>query len=757
MNDTSINKLQTFFDKWQGKDSNGATVIYLDASDTNEDSFILGNLGIRKSDPSYAIDVSGYINADGIMVSGTRRDEQWNEAYNLSQAFKETNEPTGFTSPELVTVTYNPTARTVTLSGTVEAYYHGELVPMLSAGYVSPPHDVSPTTTLFLKYNSNGIEWQTTTWNFNEIQIAYICYKADGTFCFGQRETHGLMQWQTHKELHETIGTYRKSGGDISNITIGNTTLKQPYISETIICDEDLKSTLSALTSATYSQLFLSGATTVNIISGTQIVPVSTNRPYYNSWTGSAFTQTLMGNNNYMSIWIAAIPTTNDAISLSKRFLFLQGQTQGTLASQQALNPQDLTLGDFSSLSPEFVFIEQIIIQYTSANWSIAEIRRLTGNKYLQTGSPSGIFLSQVSRLNDTLLGAGTSVSPLYVNPDLSITNLSGTNLITNKIKPFVDSISGIQISNSAGVSFINFDTLNKRLGVNYNTPTSTLSVSGNFLTTSEGVVGTYIGFGGAVKKIDGATSSLLFYTASTLQATLTSGGNLALGVADPYVKLHVDGSIFVKTGDKIGSSWDASTTSIRNNILFYGTDGDMVFTTFYPNTSSFRFFTGGRSAPGELNELLTLYKTNKVGINVPIPASTLHLSGTSDIIRLQSTATNGSPNISFYNSTIKKGYIGYGSGTTDDTFAISQDLAASLIFKTNATTKMTILSGGNIGMDVLVPSSKLDVGGDIEISGTGSVYFGDPTTDGSGRLRYNNATQVFYFEKRSGGSWVVA
>ena len=65
---------------------------------------------------------------------------------------------TGFRSPELVTVSYDATSRKVTLGGTVVAYWRGNIVPSLVAGWISDAHAVGPTTTLFLKYNDSGLE-----------------------------------------------------------------------------------------------------------------------------------------------------------------------------------------------------------------------------------------------------------------------------------------------------------------------------------------------------------------------------------------------------------------------------------------------------------------------------------------------------------------------------------------------------------------------------------------------------------------------
>ena len=124
-----------------------------------------------------------------------------------------TKEPTGFTSPADVIVTYDSTARTVTLTGTVEAYFRGTVVSALVSGWVSDAHTAT-TGPWFLYYNGSAFVWSQTAWTWDMLMIAFVKYGTTDKFAI--RETHGLMQWQAHEEFHETIGTYASAGGDMS-------------------------------------------------------------------------------------------------------------------------------------------------------------------------------------------------------------------------------------------------------------------------------------------------------------------------------------------------------------------------------------------------------------------------------------------------------------------------------------------------------------------------------------------------------------
>jgi len=336
-----------------------------------------------------------------------------------------TKEPTGFTSPnglETIGVSYDQANRRVTLTGVFEGYYKGEKIVELTDGWVSPQHDEDPTTTLFLKYNSNGFEWTTTPWEFSEMQIAYACYRIDGAFCFGQREPHGFMQHQSHKEFHETIGTYRTSGGNLIDFEPQSTTAteRRPDIEDTYVSDEDLPSKILALTTKAYTRCYTNGTGKSEFdVDETEIINLTGNIPNYNQVTAGIGSQVAMNSGQttrYMSVWVIALPTTSDATSQKFRYLFKQGQSASSdIAVERGLNPQDLFLGDLEEISPEFVFTNQIILRYRASptnNWDIFEVRALTGNRFIQTGSPSGQFLSVVST-GDGLTGNGTPTSPL--------------------------------------------------------------------------------------------------------------------------------------------------------------------------------------------------------------------------------------------------------------------------------------------------------------------------------------------------------
>ena len=326
--------------------------------------------------------------------------------------------PTGFVFPDQISSEYDSITRTVTLTGDLTAFFHGKPTGLTSP-WTSPPHPNELNKAFFL-YTQDGENWIWTEqpWKFEDWQAAFIYYGT--TDKFGLNEYHGLMQWQVHDELHHMIGTYKSSGGTITGFVANSTTIqdRRPDVVETVIKDEDIKTTLPALINPgeNYKQLNLTSTGIATFTNNqTDIVPVSGSRPYYNQFTGGNWVQTLLPSGNYMSVWLVAIPVTTDAQSQGYRYVWFQGQTATNLAGQQALTPPDISWGNFTALATEFVVLGKVILGYGGGNWSIDSYETFSGGRASSVGAPSGNFLSSVLT-DSTLTGNGTTISALSVD-----------------------------------------------------------------------------------------------------------------------------------------------------------------------------------------------------------------------------------------------------------------------------------------------------------------------------------------------------
>lgn len=320
-------------------------------------------------------------------------------------------EPTGFRYPDQVIVTYDGAARTITLTGNTEAYYRGNQVAALVSGWVSDAHDVADGT-YFLYFDGTNFVWSNTPWSFDVVMIA-MAYRDGVNFCL--RECHGLMQWQTHQEFHETLGTYLHSGGDIGAIVLNSTTAadRRPTLTAALIKDEDLPTSLPSLSAGAYSQLYLSGSNTANLIADqADILPLSTNQPFYNQFTGGAWQQTLFPVNAYGKVFIMAVPVTADTECQKRRFVFIQPQQVSTTLSEiQNITIASVNIGHIAGALAEYVFIGEIIVRFTAGNWVVTSTAKLTGTRVLQGqifggGGGGGTVLSGNVTLSTPLLGA---------------------------------------------------------------------------------------------------------------------------------------------------------------------------------------------------------------------------------------------------------------------------------------------------------------------------------------------------------------
>ena len=339
------------------------------------------------------------------------------------------DDPTGFKRPEEVISNYDPVEGTITLTGNVTALWDGEIITEIFDGWVSPPHPLPATAPIYyLFYDGVNFIWSEAIWAFPNLQIA-IVLNFDGQI-FGTRENHGLMPWQTHRVLHLRIGTFLRSGGGLLNYLEGSTVVedRRPDVEQTIIIDEDCPSTLPALVSTTgYTQAKLTGTTgneTYNLsTSQPEIVELTGGQPSYNLLTGGEWTTAQISNNTYTSVWLIAVPATADSGSQHYRYIWLMGQSAGSLANQRGLVPSGLFLPALQSVLPEFVFIKKIILFRSGGNWTIEEVQNIAESRGTTLSTIPGTQGLTTVTSDNSLTGSGTPADPLSVDyTQISIT-----------------------------------------------------------------------------------------------------------------------------------------------------------------------------------------------------------------------------------------------------------------------------------------------------------------------------------------------
>jgi len=363
-----------------------------------------------------------------------------------------TKEPTGFESPELITESYDSTARTVTLTqtGGIPYWFRGVRY-VLASPWTSAAHTATAGV-WYLSFGSGGaFSWSQTPWTFDLGQVAFVNYDSPTghTFCVG--ETHGLMPWQAHKELHEQIGTYRSSGGllDPATYAVGGTATdarNTPGFDAAVVSDEDLSTTISAWAQGTYTHLYFNGTTAPLLTTGAAL-PFrvgGTNFPRFGSPT-VAEADAITG--RFLNVYQLLVPATSDAGSQSYRMIMVQPQASYTsLALAQAEDVRSLNLGTFVG-TPEYVAFARITYgtgtnaSYTGATGRcrIEAVAYLAGNRLSQV-AVSGLTPSSHAALSDRDLADQHPAAAITFTP-------AGTITATN-VQAAIEEASAINIGN---------------------------------------------------------------------------------------------------------------------------------------------------------------------------------------------------------------------------------------------------------------------------------------------------------------------
>ena len=287
-----------------------------------------------------------------------------------------TLEPTGFEDPNGIGVAYSYTDRKVTLthsSGTIAWQYRG-VRHTVASPWSSVAHNVaSGLYYLTINGDISAEAWSTSSWTFDQVQAAFVNRGASAALSFALRETHGVMQWQSHEEDHQTIGTYWRSGLTLDPLTYainGTVNAQNAWGAFTgVIKDEDLSTTIPALAEGSYTMGYRSGASGDWVFSKANALPffVETNTLQWNQFTGATWQLALTTEDNFVNYFHYAFPVASDADSQTWAHLIIPGQAQyTTLAAAQQEFPQNIDLGTLIDLSPEFVCVNRITMQFNA-------------------------------------------------------------------------------------------------------------------------------------------------------------------------------------------------------------------------------------------------------------------------------------------------------------------------------------------------------------------------------------------------------
>lgn len=389
----------------------------------------------------------------------------------------------------------------------------------------------------------------------------------------------------------------------------------------------------------------------------------------------------------------------------------------GTAPAISAANLNKLEQGVFDSLRQDgstTMSAQLVTIAGTAATPAIAP----TGD------SNTGIFFpaadtiafgeggTEVMRINSSGnvgIGIDTPNSKLHLyqnntNPQyITISNATSTYLIGNdasgNFTHYTNQAKGYNWATSGTTKMVITDTGN--VGIGTTSPASKLEVSGLITrtVTVDGSTGSPAEESGIQYRHPVSASNraginffntyanngaawLSFLTTNTSNSyaermRIDAAGNVGIGTISPNYKLEVAG-----TGAFTGASGIGAIRVSGAGGSWFWIDNDA--------TTRMRFSSGGTAGTNPM------YFTDGgfLGIGV-VPNAELHIKGTGEIMRLETTAATGDNFIRFYApSSATKGFIGYTSSGNDH-LNINNVLSADLLFHTNNIERLRIESGG--------------------------------------------------------------
>ena len=323
--------------------------------------------------------------------------------------FTDTKTLTGFVDNANLSITYDSTARTVTVthaSGTITYYWKGQK-KTLTSPWTSSAHSATLDTRYYL-YSSDwdNFAWSTTPWTFDMVQVAYAFYGTSDKFAWN--ELHGTMDYEAHLVLHNNVGTFRYSGGwpTAGTYTLNTSTdvAITPWFDSALIYDEDKPVTIPAWTEWTYTTGY-TNASNVMVFSTTASFPFTYTSAWYINWY-SAGTLTQGATWKFYNVYQILVPVTGDVNSQKYRTILLQPQAEySTLAAAQAEDFRGINLWNFTSLVPESVTFTRLTYWTSASYWTTWKVQLnwltyLTGARASQV-SISGVTPADHSNLSD--------------------------------------------------------------------------------------------------------------------------------------------------------------------------------------------------------------------------------------------------------------------------------------------------------------------------------------------------------------------
>ena len=361
-----------------------------------------------------------------------------------------------------------------------------------------------------------------------------------------------------------------------------------------------------------------------------------------------------------------------------------------------------------------------------------------TGNRQLVIAGNDGTTTTTwISGDSNGFIGLGTNspLEQLHISdpndPMILIEDTSGDNQSAIRFKsPNREWVAGsyggnnsFNISNHSAFGTNDYFVIKNtgNIGIGTDSPLDKLTISGGSVSVEDGYG---IRFGDGSYRIegkdDGTNARIGFITSGSEAMRINSSGQIGIGTSSPSRDLHIAKSTSNNTV-RLQVENTSNTSGSHGVISIYsgGTSGGDPYLHFKVNNGE-QYSIGIDNDQSDAlvfsnsfgvgsNNLMTITPAGNVGINDNSPSQTLTVQGVNN----SSSATLKTQDTDGRGILIESPYSGSGVG-----YIGTNGTNSSFGFKINNVQKAILDINGNLGIGTNSPSQKLDVDGNIAVSG---------------------------------------